>query len=299
MLQKKLSICIPTYNRASYIKRLLQNISNESYINIEVVVVIDGSVDDTLNVVKGFYDKFDMQIFEQANQGRSVALKKAIELAKGEYILIMDDEDLFIEGAFKALLARINEIEVHQKVSNKEIIGVVFLTQDVNGDLIGNRFPSSPLISNLVAVNSDYKSKGDKKQIIKSKLLKKVLYDTYPNERRMSTYVLWSRLATEFNVVFYNEIIVIKEYLNEGLSKNINKVRMGSPQSSRLIYKELLELHSNVYISKLFRLKNAINFYRYNFHCKVKESVKSNFSYKCIGFIFGYFYYKLDELSKK
>ncbi len=290
----KISICIPTYNRAKYIERLLNNIIDQKFHGLEVVIVNDGSKDNTSEIVSSYESNLRLNYFFQENQGRAVALKKAIELANGEYIIIMDDEDLFVENAFSTIIKNIEQLKILINNSDKEIAGFVFLCEDVHGKLIGNKFPNSFFVTNMVSINADNKIIGDKKQIIKTEYLKKVLYDVYPNERRMPTYILWSRLSKDYNVVFINEIVVIKEYLLEGLTKNIDKIRIKSPMSSKLIYKELIELNSDIYKSRLYRIKNAVNFHRYNFHSNVKTSVKTNFLFNTIGYLLGYLVYKLD-----
>ncbi len=301
MDQTKLSICVPTYNRAKYLERLLKNIECQNLNEIEVVIVNDGSKDNTNEIIQLYKNKVKIIYFEQENQGRSNALKKAIQIATGEFTLIMDDEDLFKENSLLLIIKNLKTLSEYKFKSKREINGLVFLTENVDGVLIGNEFPKSPFVSNLVAINADFNSIGDKKQVVKTKNLQEVLYDTYPDERRMSTYVLWSRLAKNFDIVFINEIVVIKEYLAEGLSKNINKVRMKSPMSSKLIYRELLEMNKDIYNSVKYRFKNASNFYRYNFHSKERIQPKASFIYKLVGSIIGYIIYKWDcnRYSKK
>lgn len=291
MNKKKISICIPTYNRAYYLDRLLKNISLQKTSLIEVVIVDDGSTDNTENTVHQYTDILDIIYFYQKNKGRAVALKKAIELVTGDYTLIMDDEDYFKPNAFEVILQDLLKIQKTQK--QKAIIGLVYLTEDVYGNLIGNLFPINYLITNLVSINADFNSKGDKKQIVKSSFLKNVVYNTFTNERRIPTYLLWSRLS-QYNLFFINHVIAVKEYLNEGMSKNINKIRMDSPMGSRIIYKELFELDKTVYKSFFYRLKNSINFHRYNFHSKNKIKLNNFLLFNTIGYVIGYFFYLKD-----
>ena len=173
-----ISICIPTFNRSSYLKRLLDNILLQNIPSLEVIIVNDGSSDDTIAVIESFRDYLNLIIYTQNNQGRANALKKAINLSTNEYLIFMDDEDYFIEGALKEVMKDLKLLSLEKEES---ISGLVYLTNDINGSNIGNSFKKDNMISNLVEIVADFKSVGDKKQVIKSKLIKEILYKNNRN----------------------------------------------------------------------------------------------------------------------
>ncbi|WP_163328950.1 glycosyltransferase [Desulfurobacterium thermolithotrophum] len=87
------SICIPTYNRANYLKEAIESILRQTYSNFEVIIYDDGSTDDTERIVKNFNDKRIKYIKGKVNQGRPFARNKCIDLAKGNWIVWLDDDD--------------------------------------------------------------------------------------------------------------------------------------------------------------------------------------------------------------
>lgn len=273
-----ISICIPTFNRSFYLKRLLDNIFAQNIPSLEVVIVNDGSSDDTIAIIDSFRDCLNMITYNQNNQGRANALKKAINLSTNKYLIFMDDEDYFIEGALKEVM---NDLKLFSVEKDESIAGLVYLTNDIKGSIIGNRFKEDNMVSNLVEIVADFNAIGDKKQVIKSKLIKEILYENIRNERRVPTSLLWSRISNNYNCRFINKPIVVKDYLDSGMTKNINRHRRKSPYSSRQIYKELSN-QNNVYKSKKFKLKSVILFYKYNFYCKEKTTISTNFIYKII-----------------
>lgn len=97
----KYSIIIPVYNVEKYIKKCLDSIFNQTYKDFEVIVVNDGTKDNSMDIVK----KYDTKIINQKNQGLSAARNTGVEYAKGEYILFIDSDD-YIQ---RDLLKKINE----------------------------------------------------------------------------------------------------------------------------------------------------------------------------------------------
>jgi len=87
------SICIPAYNVEKYIKETITNILNQSYSNTEIIIVDDGSTDNTLNIIKSFDDK-RIKVFSQQNKGAASARNLAYNYSSGSLIKFMDADDL-------------------------------------------------------------------------------------------------------------------------------------------------------------------------------------------------------------
>ena len=87
------SIIIPTYNRYKLAKRAIHSILNQTYKEYEIIVVDDGSSDDT----KSLKDEFDIKYIYQSNCGVSSARNKGVKTAKGEWIAFLDSDDEWME----------------------------------------------------------------------------------------------------------------------------------------------------------------------------------------------------------
>ncbi|PEC23566.1 glycosyltransferase family 2 protein [Bacillus cereus] len=91
------SVIVPLYNAEKYIEETMESILNQTYKNIEIVIVDDGSKDQSSFIVKNLEKKYPQQIkyILQENQGVSVARNTGIENASGEYISFLDSDDLW------------------------------------------------------------------------------------------------------------------------------------------------------------------------------------------------------------
>jgi glycosyltransferase involved in cell wall biosynthesis len=86
------SILIPCYNSAKYIKQAVDSCLNQDWKNIEVIIVDDGSTDDSINIIRSIRDK-RVQIVNQKNSGTSAARNSAYKLSKGKYVQYLDSDD--------------------------------------------------------------------------------------------------------------------------------------------------------------------------------------------------------------
>ena len=100
------SIVIPTHNRAKLLKRAIESVLNQSYKNWELIVVDDGSRDETRELVAGISDQRIRYIYQE-HQDRSTARNVGIGTAKGKYVCFLDDDDCFLSDHLSILHATI------------------------------------------------------------------------------------------------------------------------------------------------------------------------------------------------
>ena len=95
----KFSIIIPVYNVENYIDGCLKSVMNQTYKDYEVIVVNDGTKDNSMDIVR----KYDVNIIEQKNQGLSAARNTGVKNAKGEYLIFLDSDDSWNENLLEEL----------------------------------------------------------------------------------------------------------------------------------------------------------------------------------------------------
>lgn len=101
-----ISIIIPLYNKATSIKRTIHSVLSQSYTDFELIIINDGSTDNSAEIVnKQFYDKRIRYIY-QDNAGVSSARNRGIKEAIGEWILFLDADDILYPNALKILISK-------------------------------------------------------------------------------------------------------------------------------------------------------------------------------------------------
>jgi glycosyltransferase involved in cell wall biosynthesis len=105
------SIIVPTYNSCSFLRDTLKSVLAQSYKNIEIIVVDDGSTDDTSQMINGLIGsgKSHIQYVNQANAGVSAARNRGLKKASGTFVLFLDSDDIlgedFVEVRINAMLS--------------------------------------------------------------------------------------------------------------------------------------------------------------------------------------------------
>ena len=101
MKQKLVSIIIPYFKHKNYIEELLISIKKQTYKNIEIILIDDGSNDGSIELLKLLSKKYRFSLFTQKNKGVCATLNRGIGLSRGEFIKIVDSDDLMTENQIK------------------------------------------------------------------------------------------------------------------------------------------------------------------------------------------------------
>ena len=90
------SVIIPTYNRAGFLPTAIESVLAQSYENWELIIVDDGSIDETSEVVEKYLPDRRIKYYWQENSGRSTARNTGCQSAIGAYLCYLDDDDFFL-----------------------------------------------------------------------------------------------------------------------------------------------------------------------------------------------------------
>jgi len=116
----KVSVIVPTYNRAKFIERALDSVLNQTFLDFEIIVIDDGSIDNTKEVLYQYNDK--IKYIYQNNSGISAARNRGINESLGEYIAFLDSDDFWAPE-------KLNE-QVKVLDSNKKV-GIVYVRMPI------------------------------------------------------------------------------------------------------------------------------------------------------------------------
>ena len=92
----KVSVIVPVYNGKKYINKCVNSILRQTFKDIEIILVEDGSTDNTLDILKEYEKRFsNVKVIESSNLGAGGARNMGLDASHGEYILFVDADDFF------------------------------------------------------------------------------------------------------------------------------------------------------------------------------------------------------------
>ncbi len=123
----KISVIIPVYNGAKFVKDAIESVLAQTYKDYEIIVVNDGSTDDTEEVLRPYIEEGIIRYFYQENQGSANARNRAIAEAKGEYIAWLDQDDIWLPHRLE------KTVRVMENDKEVVVVGGWFLDIDESG----------------------------------------------------------------------------------------------------------------------------------------------------------------------
>lgn len=253
-----ITILTPAYNRGHLLGKLYQSLVKQDFEDFEWVIVDDGSSDSTTNIVDKFIqdEKIIISYIKQSNGGKHRALNRGVIESNGELILIVDSDDSLPKNSLSVINRYYLEIK-----DNPLIGGVCGLMAHHDGTIIGKRNALSPMDISSIEMRYKYAFTGDVCEVFKAEVLRDFPFPEIENEKFCPEDLVLNRIAKKFKLLFINDVIYYRDYLDGGLTSKIVKIRMQSPIASMMCYAELLQND----IPYIYKLKAAINYWRFRF----------------------------------
>ncbi len=127
-----ISVILPVYNAEKYIEKAIFSVLEQTYINFELVIIDDGSTDDSKNIITRMANSDSrIKLISRPNKGLIVTLNESINMSKGDYIARMDADDISLPERFENQVAFLNE---HPECV---VVGTLSTLIDSDGDEIG------------------------------------------------------------------------------------------------------------------------------------------------------------------
>lgn len=117
------SVVIPAYNAALFIKEAIESVLNQTYMNFEIIVIDDGSIDNQNEIIRTLMEKDDrIKYFYQENSGVSTARNHGILISKGEYLAFLDADDVWLPDNLELKIRKFESGEFGLVHSSAKII---------------------------------------------------------------------------------------------------------------------------------------------------------------------------------
>ncbi len=240
------SIIMPVYNGERFIGEALDSILMQSYKNFELIVINDGSTDNTLEILQQYKTRFDerLLIINQPNQGQVVAKNKGLNLARGDFISFLDSDDRWHPRKLES------QIDLLLKNPSVGLCYTEAVLIDERGNQIGYR-----------TVNPSYIGKCFNKLIMgncitaSSVLLKRECIDKVGSFDTSLTacenWDLWLRISRISELKYIKKPLTYYRIHQEHMSKDLDKMRNARLQ---VLSKYKNVLPKDVYKAALFKV---------------------------------------------
>jgi len=194
----KISVIIPTYNRATFLQKAIESILNQSVKVDEIIVIDDGSIDNTKEIIK----KYNIKYIYQKNQGVSSARNTGIQNATNEWICFLDSDDIWEKDKIKI------QIDYHKQNKN-----ILFSYTDelwiFNNKIIKQNKKQQKNNNNNFLDHIDICKIGTSTIMINQKIFKKVGYFD-ETLKACEDYDLWLRILSFYKIGYIDKKLTKK-----------------------------------------------------------------------------------------
>ena len=234
------SVIMPTYNRADIIERAINSVLNQTYDNFELIIIDDGSSDNTETLLKDKYDKLlvteKIKYFKQENRGVNNARNNGLSRAKGNVIAYLDSDNYWLDTYLEKMVSALSDNNCNTAYS----------AMDVDDKVRNRKFIRENIYDREELLNLNFID-------LNIFVHKKFLYDQLGGfSETLERLVDWDLILryTRLNEPHFVDQILAKYFLSENLNNISNTVDLGEnhqkvlkKHSDELIEKGILNLH--------------------------------------------------------
>lgn len=252
-----LTIFTPTYNRAYCLGVMYRSLCLQTSKDFEWLIVDDGSSDNTKDMVESWISEniINIRYILQYNGGKHRAINRGVANAQGILFYIVDSDDYLPCHA-------VSNIRKHfEHIKNKsEFAGICGRRSYAGGSFIGDQSDFGVLECSNFDFRYKYKHYGDMAEIFYTSVMKEFPFPEIDGEKFCPEALVWNRISTKYIIRYFCESIYVGEYLPDGLTAKITRIRMESPVASTMCYSEMTRCAAVPFVQKA---KAAINYWRF------------------------------------
>lgn len=214
----EITVFTPTYNRATTLSALYRSLQRQTFCDFEWLIVDDGSVDNTEELVSAWLQEsnsFCIRYVKQKNGGKHRAINVGVAMAKAKLFFIVDSDDQLTERALETVVGQVCSLP---EGSSERFAGVCGCRGYTETQIIGTTFLGETLDCTALE-RAKHGISGDKAEVFFTDILKKYPFPEYEGENFVTECVVWDKIAEEgYNLRYFNRIIYLCEYREDGLT---------------------------------------------------------------------------------
>lgn len=239
------TVFTPTYNRAYILGDLYHSLQRQTCMDFEWLIVDDGSADDTKTLVaswQGEENPFPIRYVYQENGGKCRAINRGLKEANGRLFFTVDSDDYLTDDAIEKVIRWDGELP-----ADGRFCGYAGNMGTALGVTTNRLFPGDYLDG--TALDRYDRVDGERAFVFYTEIHRKYLYPEFPGEKFLTEAVTWDLMAHDgYKMRFYNDIIRIWEYKDDGLTQAGYRVFLENPQGTGLFFRQKAEfLHYSLW----------------------------------------------------
>lgn len=239
------TVFTPTYNRAYILGDLYHSLQRQTCMDFEWLIVDDGSADDTKALVaswQGEENPFPIRYIYQENGGKCRAINRGLKEADGRLFFTVDSDDYLTDDAIEKVIRWDGELP-----ADGRFCGYAGNMGTALGVTTNRLFPGDYLDG--TALDRYDRVDGERAFVFYTEIHRKYLYPEFPGEKFLTEAVTWDLMAHDgYKMRFYNDIIRIWEYKDDGLTRAGYRVFLENPQGTGLFFRQKAEfLHYSLW----------------------------------------------------
>ncbi|MGX4598601.1 glycosyltransferase family A protein [Faecalimicrobium sp. JNUCC 81] len=260
MYKYRFTIFTPTYNRDYILTNLYNDLKNQTFKDFEWLIVDDGSTDNTKKLVDKFIaeNKINIRYIYKKNGGKHTAINTGVKNAHGELFFIVDSDDGLIKDSIEVVDREWNEVK-----DKTGFCGVVGLCANPDKTTLGTKMPEDKKICHFADLYYKFGVKGDKTIVFLTDVLKDYPFPDRKDVKFIPESIVWNEISKSYKVTCINKHMIIREYLEDGLTNNVLSKSSLRGRSVEYLYL----INQNTYPIKKYPymwIKNYINLTRYS-----------------------------------
>jgi alpha-1,3-rhamnosyltransferase len=250
------SVVVPSYNHGKYITETIESILNQTYKNIELIVIDDGSKDNSVNVIQELAYKYHFSFIHRKNKGVSFTINEGIRNSNGNYICFCASDDYYHRNKIKEQINffAINEEKMmcyHNMFLVRDANIIEKKIDEYNGDIFQEIFLQKfhiPAVSVMVK--------------------KTVFIDVgyFDESIKIEDLDMWLRISKKYNIGYLNKTLAYTRIHDSNISSNIElmekeELKIINKWKNDFLYNKALKSHKNKF--KIKKIKSFLKSKKY------------------------------------
>ena len=283
MQEAIVSVIVPVYNVEKYIDRCVSSILRQTYENIELILVDDGSPDNCGKILDDYAKKDSrVKVIHQENAGQSKARNEAIKIATGEYFCFVDSDDYIDDNQIQRLIELLFDYNADISMTHfcnfsGEKVSISDLKDKAGNTGLANNAPDIVELSNIDCIRNMHMVSDELYVVMWGKLFKRELFDgiSFPEGRICEDLAILYKLFDKAKSVVYSKEIMYF-YFRDNSNSSTFSIKDKFYTDVFLALDEEIKYMSDNHIELIDYPRKTYMYWIFDYYCKLTKSKENN-----------------------